>query len=98
MLTIRTNHVPREILDGFMLTVEERKEFDYLTEDEIVCSNRFFRFKGNVYDIQEFMSVTPQMLPEFQSWHGYSPDSAWSGVVIHLSGNGETVIVGQYFS
>lgn len=29
-LTIRTNNHPRDVIDAFELTLEERKEFDYL--------------------------------------------------------------------
>ena len=35
---------------------------------------------------------------EFDGWNGIRHNSAFSGLLIKLSRDGETVIVGQYFS
>jgi len=91
-MRIRTNNVPRGIVGGYDLTSKEKEQFDYL---EDVDGGLFFRFKGNVYDIGEFMQCE---IDELKSWEGYTSVSYFSGVLIKLVDDGERVIVGQYFS
>ena len=53
---IRTNNVPRFVVDAYELTLAERAEFDYLNWDAIDAgedSASFFRFKGTTYDLGE---------------------------------------------
>jgi hypothetical protein len=112
-LTVRTNHHHYPLLSGYELTPKERKELDYLTDDELnESSDRFFRYRGQVYDVQEFMRCDPNspfnqhrnMLAHKQ-WQGYQSDSFFSGVVIRYT-DGNTgghddfgyVQVGTYFS
>ena len=58
-LTVRTNHVPREILHGFELTAKEQAEFDYYNSSDELDSATFFRYQGHIYDIGEFMYCDP---------------------------------------
>lgn len=96
-LTIRTNNVPRNTLYGYELSKKDRSDFDYLS-DEQFCDATFFRFKGNLYDVSEFMIVCDEYLLS-EGWQAYASDSYFSGVVIKFPDNDmETVIVGQYFS
>lgn len=91
-----TNHVPRWLIDAHELTDKERQQFHYLEWDRIDAGHRsatFFRFKGKLYDLAEFVSVPDALKP----WDGYSHDSAFSGVVVKLVDD-DKVIVGQYFS
>ena len=96
-LEVKTNNVPRLILDWNQLTPKEQEEFNYVREDERSCRG-FVRYKGVVYDLVEFIMV-PESLP---GWHGYQSHTAFSGVVFALcSCNGVTdydrCVMGRYF-
>jgi len=93
-MQIITNGVPRYTVDGYDLTAKERAEFDYMPD---IDSGLFFRYRGNVYDIGEFMRVDTNE-SHLENWHGYSSDSMFSGVLIRLVDNGESVIVARYYS
>lgn len=96
-MKVTTNHVRRDLLYGFQLTEWERKEFDYLDSKELENSQRFFRFKGLVYDLHEFVRVD-QNVPALKGWTGYQSDTYFSGVVVKYLHADEQVVVGQYFS
>ena len=88
-MKIKTNNQPRDILTWYDLTPAEQKEFDYF--DPVNIGN-FFRYKGNVYDIGEAMRIEG-----IEDWQGCYSETAFSGVLIKISSDGETIIVGQYF-
>jgi hypothetical protein len=95
-LTIKTNNVPRYTVDGYELSPKERKDFDYYKPDDLDCAT-FFRYRGNVYDVAEFMRVDG--IAEFKGWHGYSSDSYFSGILIKFpEDDQESVIVATYYS
>lgn len=94
-MKIITNNVPRTLIFGFDLTAKERKEFDYLTDDEI-NDQSFFRYKGAVYHLGDIQRV--ERLPEdspLNRWHGFAGDSFFSGIVIRLV-NDDQIIIGRY--
>jgi hypothetical protein len=91
-LTIKTNNVPRDVLYWFDLSDKERKDFDYIKDDE---SPTFFRYRGNVYDLGEFMR---HAFPDLSGWDGYSPDSYFSGVVVRFVDDYDRVVCGTYFA
>ena len=98
-LKIITNNVPRLLLYGYELTPEQKSDFDYIDD---IDSHPFVIFKGNVYDIGEFMR-TPSHNSPFTEWHGYRSDSYFSGVLIkYCDGgpwyDGDRVIMGWYIS
>lgn len=101
-LTIICNNVPRDILDGYDLTPAERAEFDYVNWPAIDAgedSASFFRYRGTVYDLGEFLIT--RTMPEFSPlnrWDGYISDSFFSGVVVRYVDNFERVIVGRFYS
>jgi hypothetical protein len=103
-LTIITNNVPRDILDGYELTKEEREEFDYLNWEAIEegsDSASFFRYRGELYDLGEFMST--RGMPEFSplvKWDGYSSDSYFSGTLVRYvdQDHDMRVVVGRFYS
>ena len=76
MLTIKTNNVPRPIIYGYELSAKELAWFDYYTNEDLEM-RQFFRYKGQVYDLGEFMRVTDTMknCHGFDSWDGYCSDS-----------------------
>jgi len=98
-LEIKTNNVPRLKLYGYQLSEKERKEFDYIDAEDF-DTHDFFRYKGIIYDLGEFMSipVMPEASP-LNEWDGYSGDSFFSGVVIRYDcSNDDKIICGTYFS
>ena len=90
--TIKTNNVPRDVLTGAELDDKEKAEFDYYTIDELHYAS-FFRYKGNVYDIGEFL-LPPESLKQ---WDGYFSTSYSTGIVIRYADGFESVIVGGYY-
>lgn len=94
-LTIITDHKWRNLLYGYELTDKERGKFDYILADEF-DTHDFFRYKGQVYDIGEFMRIEND--PDLAGWQGYSNDSYFSGVLLNLSPDGEKYQVGRYYS
>lgn len=106
-VVIRTNNVPRDLIDAWELSPKERAEFDYIDWQAIEDgrdSATFFRYKGVLYDLGEFQRVherggpvcVPFSYSPFASWDGYMSDSFFSGLVIRLVDNGERCIVGRY--
>lgn len=94
-MKIRTNNKPRDILHAYQLTEKEITEFDYLEGERLEFAS-FFRYKGNVYDLGEFMLCPSGS--HIGKWDGYHSDSAFSGILIKYCNDFEQVIVGQYFS
>ena len=97
-MKIVTNNQPRDILTWYELTPAEQKEFDYLDEGE----GSFFRYRGCVYDLGEFMRIDDNIAPHphregWEKWQGYAPDSHFSGVLVRHTSDCEQVIVGRYF-
>lgn len=92
-MKVITNSRPRPIIYWWGLTDKEKKEFDYLKDDDARDSASFFRYKGGVYDTNEFM-VCPR---ELKPWDGYRGDSFFSGIVIRFIDD-ESVIVGLYLA
>jgi hypothetical protein len=111
-ITIKTNNQARYVLRSYDLTEKERKEFDYLDDEQIEYAS-FFRYKGQVYDLGEFSLILPadykgpvaimvalhDTNSNFKGWQGYASDSYFSGILIKYTDNYcESVIVGRYYS
>ncbi len=88
-LTIITNNVPRPIIYGWEIP-EVRGEFDWLDDQEFYAAE-FFRYKGRVYSLDEFT-----LSNAFPGFDGYVGDSFFSGVLVRVVDNGESVVVGRY--
>ncbi len=100
-LTIKTNNVPRDIIDACELTPKEREQFDYLDWEAIDDgrdSASFVRYKKWLYNLSDFMRVSPG--GEFHSagWHGAAADGYFSGILITLVDDGERAVMGHYYS
>lgn len=100
-MKIKTNNIPRHLVYGYELTKKESAEFDYLSPEEL-NEREFVRYKGQVYDMGEFMRIDKTMAPHTQrdggeNWHGYSSDSFFSGVLVRVSNDGESVVMASYF-
>lgn len=102
-VTITTNNVPRDIINAWQLTANERKEFDYLNWEAIENgedSADFFRYRGELYDMHEFERLTHNFLDgstdDFEKWQAYQSDSYFSGILFRYVNSGEQIIVGRY--
>ena len=98
---IRTNNVPRDVIDACELTPAERTEFDYLNWPAIDAgrdSASFFRYRGQVYDLGEFMRADVGHGSPFARWDGYTNDSFFSGTLVRFVENGERVIVASFYA
>lgn len=91
-LKITTNNQPRSILYWCDLSEKERAWFDYYKDETSQEFARFFRYKGEVYDLNEFSVVEDQ----FPGWSAYQSDSFFSGIVIRFTEDYEEVVVGRY--
>jgi len=85
-MKIITNNKYRDILSAFELTESELKDFDYLDEGE----GSFFRYKGRVYDLGEFLVTS---CDELKGWDGFSADSFFSGIAIKFDDSCDAVKV-----
>ena len=91
---IKTNNQYRDILSAYELSEAELSEFDYLEEGE----GSFFRYKGEVYDLGEFMVWGNPTSPCHEGWDGYKSDSFFSGLVVKYSADFEQVKIGLFLS
>ncbi len=97
-IKIVTNNKPRLLIDAYQLTEKEREEFDYLDWKVITSGDddaTFFRYKGQLYDLGDFMLCPSDF--QFEGWTGYYSDSAFSGILIKLCDNNDYIIVGRYY-
>ena len=98
-LTIKTNNQPRRLIFTCEFSEAERiklrQQFDWMDNDEFDTNCSFFKYRGQYYNLQEFMTCRDCALAD-KGWHGYSSDSYFSGVVVKLCG--EDLIVGSYYS
>lgn len=100
-ITIKCNNKPREIIYGFNLSEKEAKEFDYLGEN-IECHS-FFRYKGEVYDLGEFIALNRDKNncfspDQFKGFDGYMSDSYFSGILVKFCEDSDFIVVATYFS
>lgn len=108
-MKIITNNIPRNLIYGYELTEKEKSEFDYLDSEEIE-THAFFRYRGQVYDLSEFVKIIQpgksgnpfahcDHSGELKGWHGIQTDSFFSAVVVRFpNDSGETVVVGLALS
>lgn len=101
-LTIITNHVPREIVEAWELTPDERKRFDYVNWAAVERgedSASFVRYKGETYDLGD----TEGTFPADRRWF-YLSDSFFSGVLFRYltdergEPDADHIICGRYYA
>lgn len=97
-MKIKCNNIARPIVYGFELSEKEKAEFDYLDDIE---NGQFFRYKGIVYDIDQFINIGRNIAPHpqregWENFHGYQNDSLFSGVLIKFVG-ADQVIAATYY-
>lgn len=110
-ITIVSNYQWRELIYGFQLEKKERawalKEYDYLSDEpDPDCpdngsrfdNNQFFRYKGELRSLDQYMRMDKQMSAAFGGkWNGYSNNTYSSGELIRISDDGEGVQVGRFY-
>ena len=99
---IRTNWHRREIVSEFQLTEKEREQFDYLdwhAMDDGRDSASFFRYRGELYDLGQFMRTDAPGTP-VAAWDGYMSDSYFSGTLVKFVSEDcdDYIIVASYYS
>ena len=78
-MKIYTNGHRRDILYSYELSDRERSEFDWVDDWDSV---EFFRYRGEVYCLSEFMRIDKHAPKEFQAFDGYLSDSFFSGILV----------------
>lgn len=71
------------------LTRNEKREFEYV---DLKDEANFFRFKGDVYDLGEFIAHSLGS----PYWHGATHHTAFSGVLVRVLQEHNMVIVTSY--
>jgi hypothetical protein len=105
-VTVKTNGVPRDVIDAHELTASERSGFDYLdwsAIDDGRDSASFFRYRGELYDLGEFtrdygIAKGSGLPAHLSAWDGYQSDSAFSATVVRIVDGGDRVVVGRVYS
>lgn len=109
-MKIWTNNVPRFTIDAWELTPKERAEFDYMdwpAIDQGSDSASFVRYKGGLYDLNEFVRIVPGALQigfehgvdegsPLLAWDYIRTDGYFPATVLRYSGRDhDAVIVGR---
>jgi hypothetical protein len=110
-ITIKTNNQARDVLRSYDLTEKERAEFDYIEGiNDADCFASFFRYKGQVYDLGEFVRLVERSKQvgfehgcddgsPLLKWRGIMTESYFSGLLVrYAESDCESVIVGRYYS
>lgn len=71
-----------------------RDQFDYQNAEE--ATDGFIHYRGRWYHADEFMKVETD--GPLSAWHGYAPNSFFSGIVIRVSSDCEMYQIGTYYS
>ena len=84
------------MISGYQLTDKEKRDYDYM---EDIDSADFFRYCKRLYAIADFMKLDAKGAMSMNGyWHGYKGDSYFSGIVVHICGDSDRVIVGTYIA
>lgn len=94
-MAIITNYQPRPTFSWWDLSDKEKAKLDWLETEEEQCSVVFFRYRRQVYCLDEF--VTPNS-PHHLDWDGVAPETFYSGVIVkYIHGLNDEIIVGYYY-
>ena len=96
-MKIITNNNYRPIIYWHELTESEQSEFSDLYDD--VEESSFFRFKGEVYDLSDFLRAPEDMFKDqLHGWDGYKNESFFSSILVKFSDDNEFLKVGMAIS
>jgi hypothetical protein len=98
-MIIITNNKPRMLLTWAELPSASSSEF-YYVDDADRHEPRFFKYRGDWYDVIEFdyVSDRPCYAPLRGTWTEVQPDSFFSGIVFRWFDEFNSVIVGRYYA
>lgn len=89
-LRITSNHIPRPLWSFYDMPKRAQDDHDYVREQERYDdAARFFEYRGNWYDIYEFMHAD-----RVEGWDAYFTDSFFSSILIRFTEDNEQVVVG----
>ena len=81
---------------GFELSERERRDYDYLSDDELE-SELFFRYKGSVYGLCDFMRI--EGFPELaRIADGIHNDTYFSGILVKYTDDNDFIKVYTFYS
>ena len=92
-MKIKTNNQFRPVLYWQDLEANEQSELS--DSHDTVQESTFFRYRGQVYDIGEFMITQSPLL---SAWDGVFGTSYFSAVLVKYSDDGDAVKVGLALS
>jgi len=108
-MEIITNNQNRPFLYGYEIPEAVlNSDFDWLENDE--KTDGFIKYRGRFYHVSEFMAIIPagsDISPSrghydhensLKDWHGIHTDSAFSGVLIRASSDGESYQIATFIS
>jgi len=100
-MKITTNNQYRHILYFHELEQDEQDELK--DSYDTVEGSSFFKYRGHVYDLNEFMSVNNALNGkgkdhDLYGWDGYQNETFFSSVLVKYSECGEAVRVGLALS
>ena len=89
-LKIITDNKYRPVLYWYDLLPKEQAEYS-----EVFRDSSFFRYRGWVYTLDDFMRVDGS---PFYGYDGYMSESFFSGLVVKYSNCGDAIKVGRWYS
>lgn len=96
-LTIITNNQSRDLLSWYDLTTQEKEYYLSLMEEDGLKEMDFFKYKGDIYLLSDFMIIDCNSPLSDTGWEGYSSDSFFSGIVIkYAEYDNDKIIIGRY--
>ena len=94
MITVTTNNNPRPLVSWHDIPENSRGWFDYL-DDDSRHDYRLVAYRGAYYDVFDMLRAPA---PLFASgWHGHSSETYFSGIVVRLNDDAESVVIGRYY-
>lgn len=96
-ITIKTDNKFRDFY--YRSDVPEKvlkNQFSHLEEDE--TTDGFIKYRGYWYHTSDFMVPQGEIEGAPFRVHGYLNDTYFSGIIIHLSNDGEQYKIGTFYS
>lgn len=91
-LTIVTDHKWKNFKYGYEVPEKVLKDLG-----SYIAYDGYIQYRGQWYDLADFMILDKNSsFPK--PWQAYQSDSAFSGIVIEVSNDGEQYRIGTYFS
>ena len=102
-MNIITNNQPRPLMYLCDFSESEqaqiRKDFDWMDPMDLECNYGFFKYRGRIFHLGDFMRTPAESISALQHWEAYFTDSYFSGTVVRLvEDDCDSVIVGRYCS